>query len=130
MGIDAEALRGEIAQSVIKKRLSEATAQEIARVLDHITGLHNPPHSPLGKGGSFKNAKGGRYDSSRAGLIEELEDAARARWGAEFEGPLNAFVNSHLKIKTNYRWLRVSALKALKTRIVEMSRHDGMDKGA
>lgn len=106
MGIDAEALREEIAPSVIKKRLSEASAQEIVRLIDHVTGLDTRDRS-------YSSRDGFKYDSSRAGLIEELKDAGRARWGAEFEGPLNAFVNSHLKVKTNYRWLKVAALKAL-----------------
>lgn len=120
-GICAETLRDDIAPAVIKKRVSEATAQELCRLIDHVTGIMNPSLSS--KDGRF------RHDSSRAGLIEEIKDAARERWGAEFEKSLNAFINANWPAKTHYRFLGVSALKALKKRIAELNRQDGVKYG-
>jgi len=118
MGIDADVLRDDIAPQVIKKRLSEASGAEIARVLDHVTGFDNPPQSPFSKGGF-------NYDSSRDGLLEEMKDAARARWGEHFEGPLNAFINSHRRrAVTHYRFLRIAELKEFKNRLKNLNRTD------
>lgn len=113
-GIESETLRNDIAPAVIKKRLSGATAQELCRMIDHVTGIMHP--SIPSKDGRFK------YDSSRAGLIDELKDTAKERWGADFEKSLNAFVNANWPAKTHYRFLNVAALKALKERIKELNR--------
>lgn len=134
-GIDADELREDIAPTIIGKRLSEASAREIVRLLDHVTKLYKTaPHPTLPREwggekevpgslsspveGEDKKAK--HYDSSRAGLIEELEDTARARWGAEFERPLNEFVNHNRKARTHYKFLKVADMKALKERLKEL----------
>lgn len=149
-------LRSVIVPSLCKgKRLSEATAQEIVRVIEHVTKLYNIPSpfplpcrervktsspltgedggegenivgSAIKKDGSLKKSSSlhpdyKRYESSRAGLIEELKDAARARWGADFEKPLNEFVSHNRPCRTHYRFLDVTALKAIKERIKELN---------
>lgn len=110
-GIDAEALRNEVAPAIIKKRLSAATPGEIVRLIEHVAGL---------------SGKRRLYESSREGLIEELEDAAKARWGEDFQKALNAFINSHYKRAVrHYRFLNVASLKKFRDRIKELN--EGMD---
>lgn len=113
VGIDSDELRDVIAPAVISKRLSEATPREVMRVLDHIT----TPLSPPLKGGN----KRGVYPASRDGLIDELKDASRERWGQKYEKPLNAFINSHRKTATHYRFLPTGTLKQIKERIKELN---------
>lgn len=120
-GLSAEFVRDELAPDVIGKRLSEATAQEILKLIEHLAGAY--PAKEGGPEGFYRGGAGGR-----AGLLAELEDAASRRWGEDFERPLNAFVNSRRKTPTHYRFLRVADLKALKERIRGLN--DGMDKGA
>ncbi|TAN59641.1 hypothetical protein EPN18_10080 [bacterium] len=118
-GIDADTLRDDIAPAVLGKRLSEANAREIVKLLGHVTALYKAPASF----GELTAPK--RYGSSRAGLVAELEDVARARWGVDYEKSLNAFVNSKsIKAVTHYRFLDVAALKGLKERIKELNRYD------
>lgn len=115
MGIESDELRENIAPGVIRKRLSEATTQEIFRVLDHLTKLYTRKE--------YKN-----YESSKAGLLNELLDAARARWGQDFEKPLRVFINSHgfKGTVTHFKFMKVTELKAFKTRILELNRQDGI----
>ena len=128
LGIDQEVLRNEIAPAVIKKRLSMASGQEIVRVIEHVTGRSNPPRPPFAKGGMSKTPplekgdRGGfRYESSKAGLLQELEDIARERWGESFAKSLNAFVNANKETQTHYKFLSVTSLKAIKERIKELN---------
>lgn len=118
LGIEQDTLRNEIAPAVIKKRLSMATGQEILRVIQHITG------SGQGSGARGQLKRPQKYESSKAGLIQELEDAARARWGEGFAKSLNAFVNANRETQTHYKFLSVTSLKAIKERIKEMNRKD------
>ncbi|TAN60752.1 hypothetical protein EPN18_08010 [bacterium] len=139
-GVDADALRDDIAPAVLGKRLSEANAREIVKLLDHVMALYQtaptlpsvPSHQgrgslvpspfPTAQGEREKQGEFKRYPSSRAGLVAELEDVARIRWGADYEKSLNAFVNSNsIKAVTHYRFLNVAALKAVKERIKELS---------
>ena len=117
-GIQGDELRDVIAPGLIGKRLSEATMQEIVRVIEHLSGENSNGQRAMG------NEK--KYASSRAGLIEELADAAKERWGEDFEKPLNAFINSHRRLKaftiTHYRFLNVTWLKGIKERLREMNR--------
>ncbi|MBF0554133.1 MAG: hypothetical protein HQK96_06175, partial [Nitrospirae bacterium] len=55
---------------------------------------------------------------------EELEDAAKRRWGAGWKDSLNKFCNSHRGTKTHYKFLNVANLKELKDRIKELNRID------
>lgn len=112
-GIEGERLREEIAPAVIKKRLSEASTQELFKILEHVTKLY--------RGSGYK-----KFDSSRQGLIQELEEAARVRWGEEeFKKPLIAFINSHRgKTVTHYRFMKIAELKAFKDRIKELNKRD------
>lgn len=130
-GINAETLRNDIAPSIIGKRLSKASAQEIIKLIEHVTGRANPPRPPFVKGGMSKTPplekgdKGGfRYESSKSGLIQELEDVARARWGDGFAKSLNAFLNANRETQTHYKFLSVTSLKAIKERLREMNRSD------
>lgn len=113
MGIDGEVLREEIAPAVIKKKLSEATSKELFRVLEHVTGLY--------KKTDFK-----KFESSKAGLVLELEGAAHARWGEDFKASLLAFINSHgfKKTLTHYKFMKVTDLKAFKERLKDLNRQD------
>lgn len=114
LGIEGEDLRENIAPEVIKKRLSDASSQELFKVLEHITGL-------------YKKAGYQKYESSKAGLLIELEDAARARWGEAFKEPLLKFINSHrARTVTHYKWLNVAYLKEFKNRIKELNRSEGI----
>lgn len=125
VGIEQDTLRNEIAPAVIKKRLSAASGQEIIRVIEHVTakgqgsGVRDQltDHRPPTTGHR-------RYDSSKSGLLQELEDAARERWGDGFAKSLNAFVNANRPTQTHYKFLSVTSLKALKERIREMNRKD------
>lgn len=111
-GIEGDELRERIAPAVINKRLSDATTQELFKILEHVTGLY--------KKSGYK-----KFDSSRQGLIQELEEAARVRWGEEFRKPLIAFINSHRgKTVTHYRFMRIAELKAFKDRIKELNKRD------
>lgn len=118
-GIEQEFLRDTIALNIIGKRLSKASSKEIFKVLEHLVKL-NPPQSPFSKGGSeaggFK-----RYEPSSKGLMEELTDVAKARWGEDFQKPLNAFINSHRKTPTHYKFLNVTSLKAFKERLKQLN---------
>ncbi|MBI5561300.1 MAG: hypothetical protein HY894_00365 [Deltaproteobacteria bacterium] len=133
-GIEADELREDIAPTVIGKRLSEASAREIVRVIEHVAKLYQTPSpsSPLmGEAGTplpreahcngEREGEFKRYPSSRPGLIEELKDVARARWGADFEKPLNEFVNHNRPVKTHYKFLDVTTLKGIKERIKELN---------
>ena len=116
-GIDEELLRERIAPEVIGMRLSAATTQELHKVVVHLASLEG------------ESKPKGRYASSKAGLVAELEDVARARWGDGFEAPLNTFINHNRKAKTHLRFLDVAALKGIKERIKELNRKDGIDNG-
>ncbi|MBI5167765.1 MAG: hypothetical protein HY998_08565, partial [candidate division NC10 bacterium] len=128
LGIDQEQLRNEIAPAVIKKRLSMASAQEVLRVIEHVTGRGDSCNRPVK--GLTQGSPLHKYDSSKAGLIQELEDVARERWGkgvetqdfASVQKSLNAFVNANREIPTHYKMMSVTGLKAIKERIKEMNR--------
>lgn len=111
-GIESDELREKIAPSVIGKRLSEASSKELFKVLDHVTKIYTQS--------GYK-----KFDSSKTGLLLELEAAARARWGEEFKKPLLAFINSHKGAYTHYRFMKVAELKAFKDRIKELNRQEG-----
>lgn len=106
-GIASDELREHIAPTIIGKRLSEATAKEVMKVIETVAG-HRVQ----------------KYAASRAGLIDELTDAARVRWGEEFEGPLNTFVNSHRSTVTHYKFLPTKTLKVFKNRLKELNVKD------
>jgi len=140
LGIEQDTLRNEIAYAVIKKRLSMASGQEILRVIEHITGKKTHPHPrplPEGEGKKLPPFQGEgwggdgvkRYESSKPGLLQELEDVARERWGDGFAKSLNAFVNANRDVPTHYKMMSVAGLKALKERIKEMNRKDGKAGG-
>lgn len=114
IGVENEELREEIAPKLLKKRLSEASSQEIFRVMEHITGFY------MGGSGYQK------FESSKAGLLKELEDAAKARWGDDFKQSLLAFINSHgfKGTLTHYRFMKITELKAFKDRLKELNKTD------
>ena len=114
-GIESTELRENIAPAVINKRLSESSSGEILKVLEHVMKIYRLS--------GFQ-----KFESSKAGLLLELEAAARARWGDEFKKSLIAFINSHaLKgTYTHYRFMAVTDLKAFKDRIKELNRQEGI----
>lgn len=59
-----------------------------------------------------------RYKSSRSGLIEEIEDIAKQRYGEGWEAPLNALCRKFGVQR--YQWLDISHGKAVKRRLLEM----------
>ena len=135
LGISQETLREDVAPGVINKRLSAATSQEVARVLVYIHNRHGIPdgenpkseivrlsahdevRSPIQSGTKFK-----RYESSRAGLLEEIRDLAIARFGEDFVRPLNALCE-RFGVE-GYRSMRVSQAKAVKATLIRLQRED------
>lgn len=117
-GIDPEFLRDEVAPNICGVRLSQARPKDLMKLIEHLTGPSPLPSRAGGEG--FK-----RYPSSRAGLLDELCDAARARWGEDWEQSLNAFLNSNRRIPTHCRFLRVADLKAIKERVKELNGKEG-----
>src|SRR5574343_732811 len=119
LGIDQETLRKDIAPGVIGKRLSKARPQEVSRVLDHLRGK-SPKLVPecLGRGSEWK-----RYESSRAGLLEEIKDLAIKRFGQDYVVKLNNLC-ARFGESDGYRKMRINALKELKRRLKELNRDD------
>mgnify|MGYP001567645045 CR=1 FL=1 len=117
LGIDQETLREDVAPGVINKRLSAATPQEVARVLVYIHNRHGIPETRNSKH-ETQNPKLKRYESSRAGLLEEVKDLAVARFGQDFVRPLNALCE-RFRVE-GYRSMRVSQAKAVKATLAEM----------
>ncbi|MBI4652243.1 hypothetical protein HY745_13415 [Candidatus Desantisbacteria bacterium] len=112
--IDSDLLRNSIAPAIIKKRMSAATNRDLFILLTHLKTKNNKP---------WKESLKPKFDSSRSGLIKELESVADARWGEGFEKSLNAFINSNNKdnILKHYKFLNISTLKAIKNRIKELN---------
>ena len=104
-GISQERLREEICLEVIGCRISKASAPQILRLIDHITG---------GRPRNFKP----RYEQSLNGLKEELKDLAAVRWGDGWENSLNAFCQAFGV--SHYNFLDVTHAKAVKKRLIEM----------
>ena len=120
LGIDQETLREDITPGVISKRLSEASPQEVARVLVYIHNRHGisdaPPPTP---------SRGGQYESSRRGLLQEVADLAKQRFGNDFVRPLNALCE-RFRVE-GYRSMRVSQAKAVKATLIRLQREDPRD---
>ena len=137
LGIDQETLREDVAPGVIKKRLSAATSQEVAQVLVYIHTRHGIPDAPPptpSRGGQISPAGGGagggsagggfkRYESSRAGLLEEIRDLAIARFGEDYALPLNAFC-ARFGETDGFRRMRVNQMKIVKQRLKELQQED------
>lgn len=113
LGIDQETLREDIVPGVIGKRLSKASPQEVARVLDYLKGKDTRSDT--------QNSKWRRYESSRAGLIQEIIDIAKERFGEDYARPLNAFC-AKFGEADGFRKMRVSQMKAVKQRLKELNR--------
>lgn len=109
-GIDAEFLRDTVSQNIIAKRLSEATPQEIVRVLEHITQ----------KSGVRSQESGKRYESSLNGLKKEICDIAQKRFGLGWDPPLNALCKRLGVVK--WQWLDLRHAKAMKETLIRLER--------
>lgn len=124
MGISQETLREDIAPGLLGRRLSQCTAGEAIRVLVYIHNRHGVPEalSPAGGGlgGGIK-----QYESSRRGLLQEVADLAKQRFGEDFVRPLNALCE-RFKIE-GYRSMRVSQAKAVKATLIRLQREDPRD---
>ena len=118
-GITSEILRDDIAPAIIGKRLSTASVSEVARIVDHIIGRSS------GSNGSNRlnglNHK--RYESSKQGLIDEIKDLAKARFGEDYAAPLNAFCARFGELD-GFRKMRVSQMKIVKQRLKELQKSD------
>ena len=136
LGISQEILREDIAPGVIGKRLSKCSSQEVARVLVHIHNRHgipeptpnpsqegNPPASKSPLLGGDKGVGRIQYESSRAGLLEEIRDLAIARFGDDYASPLNAFC-ARFGEPDGFRKMRVNQMKIIKQRLKELQRED------
>ena len=121
LGIAQETLREDIAPALIGKRLSRASPQEVARVLVYIHNRHGIPETRNSKH-ETQNPKLKRYESSRAGLLEEIRDLAIARFGEDFVRPLNALCE-RFGVE-GYRSMRVSQAKAVKATLIRLQRED------
>lgn len=110
-GIAQEYLRNDIAPEYLGKRLSEASEVEIKKLRSHITGYKNGY-----RGYGLRGKK--KYESSLAGLKEEVCDLAKARWGEGREGSLNAFCKRFGVAK--WQWLNVNHAVAIKKRLIAM----------
>ena len=103
LGIPEDVLRKDIAPNVAGKRISKCNLVELAKLADHLKSI---------KGGSKT------YESSFKGLKEEVVDIAQARFGDDFEEPLN---NLCKKFKvTHYRWLTLRQAKAIKDTLTRL----------
>ncbi|HHT9137365.1 MAG TPA: hypothetical protein ACFYEK_09010 [Candidatus Wunengus sp. YC60] len=121
-GIAQETLRDDIAPAIIGKRLSAASVQEVARIVDHITGRSSGLNGLNGLNGSNGlNRK--RYESSKQGLIQEIRDIARDRFGDDYAAPLNAFC-ARFGEPDGFRKMRVSQMKIVKQRLKELQKSD------
>ncbi len=118
LGIDQETLRDDIAPAVINKRLSAASSAEVARVLVYIHNRHGVPENPKSE---IRNPKL-QYESSRRGLLQEVADLAKQRFGDDFVRPLNALCEK-FKVE-GYRSMRVSQAKAVKATLIRLQRED------
>lgn len=99
-GIDADFLRDVIAKNIMAKRLSEATPQDIVKVLEHVTGRT-------------------RYESSLKGLKQEICDMAQKRFGLGWEPPLNALCRRLGVVK--WQWLDLRHAKAMKETLIRLN---------
>lgn len=124
VGLDAETLREYIAPEILDgKRLSEATPQEVSRVLENISRSNG-----LNGSNSVNGLEKKRYESSRSGLIEEIVDLARARYGNDFIVPLNNLC-ARFGESDGYRKMRIAGLKELKLRLIELNKEGHWQPG-
>ncbi len=119
LGISQETLREDIAPGLIGKRLSNASSQEVARVLVYIHNRHGIPDADIV---GTRSAVSPRYESSRRGLLQEVADLARQRFGDDFVRPLNALCE-RFKVE-GYRSMRVTQAKAVKATLIRLQRED------
>lgn len=122
LGIGQETLREDITPGVINKRLSAASPQEIAKVLIHIHNRHGIPETGNTKFETL-NSKQKQYESSRAGLLEEIRDLAIVRFGEDYALPLNAFC-ARFGETDGFRRMRINQMKRVKQRLKELQRED------
>ncbi len=109
VGISPEELREHIAINITGKRLSECSNRDLARILDHIVALYFGIRKP-------------RFESSRDGLIKEVETLARQRWGEDWQTSLTKLVNRHREVPTSHRFMSIRELKALKGILLRLER--------
>lgn len=115
----AHILRDEIAPGVMRKRLSQASVQELAFLLDHLKGNSKS---------EIRNPRWKKYESSKAGLTEEIRDIARERFGADFAAPLNAFC-ARFGEPDGFRRMNVARMKTVKQRLLELQKTDPRKPG-
>jgi len=85
----------------------DLTFEEASDLIDHFR--------KLGFRITGKKKAGKKYESSRRGLIREVEDLARERYGEGWEEPLNALCRRFGTYR--YQWLDVAHAKEVKKRL-------------
>ncbi len=112
-GIDAEALREEVAPGIIRTRLSRANEVQLARLLKHL------------KGADWRAAPRKREPPSMEGLRREIEDLARQRFGNErWDEKVNRLAERMFERVgvDHWRWLDMWHTKELKKALVRLER--------
>ena len=109
LGMDDDTYREMLKNLTGKTSSKDLTPFEFDRVMRHLRRL------------GFRYRKKGGFESSRKGLIEEIEALARERWGEGFERPLNSFCTC-FEVE-HYRWLDVRHAKAVKKALLRMRRN-------
>jgi len=97
---------------------TQLSYKDASDLIDHFKELGFRMKVKRGKQSMQRPRDVKRYKSSRAGLIEEIEDIARERFGEGWEVPLNALCRKFGVEK--YRWLDISHGKVIKARLKEM----------
>jgi hypothetical protein len=117
-GIDQQELRDDIVPALIGRRLSSANEKQISLVLNHIAGPVKRRTKDEGRREPTRDASWKRYDSSIAGLKQEITDLAKARWSDAWELPLNNFC-LRFGVK-RWQWLDVSHGRAVKDVLIRL----------
>lgn len=104
-------LRNVIAVKVAGKRMSKCDNKELFKIVEHLAKL----------AGETTARK--RYPAGKAGLIEELKDVSKVRWGDDWEHALNEFVNHNRKTRTHFKFLDIRTLKGIVKRIIQLNRN-------
>ena len=121
MGISQETLREDIAPGLLNKRLSKCSPQEVAKVLVYVHNKHGIAETTDYTDYTEKK----RYEPSRKGLLQEVADLAKQRFGEDFVRPLNSLCE-RFKVE-GYRSMRVSQAKAVKATLIRLQREDPRD---